>query len=364
MRIAHAFLAASLPLTLALAQPALAESTKTLHLEMDPGSGFAVENLAGTMTIGPGNGSKVAATATVHAEDDSLMDSVRFEQVRGKNGRPTMRVVYPVGEHSTFRYTGGGSDGGSFLGRLFGGNSSTSTTYDGERVKVSSNRGVLLYADVEVRLPSGGVDGFFRNVMGKVLARDVEGTLSFDSGSGDIAIENVSGMISADTGSGEVKAERINGSFKGDTGSGDIHVVDFHGEAINCDTGSGDVRIESARARLIEADTGSGDIRVEDSETREFEADTGSGDVYLETEGSLLENVSADTGSGDVVLVLGPDASFEARGDIGSGDIISHYSDAEAIVHRREVIGYRRGDARTRIRVDTGSGDFVIKPGR
>lgn len=30
---------------------------------------------------------------------------------------------------------------------------------------------------------------------------------------------------------------------------------------------------------------------------------------------------------------------------------------------RREVVGYRRGDGRTRIDVDAGSGDLVIEPG-
>lgn len=361
MRIPHTILALSFPFTLAFTQPALAESTKTLRMEMDAVGAFAVENLAGKMTIVAGRGSQVVATVTVHAEDDSLMNSMRLEQVRNKKGVRTMRVIYPIDQHSTFRYPGDGP-GRSFLGRMFGGNSNTSTRYAGERVKISNSKGVLLYADVEVQLPPGSLSASFRNVVGKLRVQDVGGTLSFDTGSGDIEMENLSGTITANTGSGDVTINRMDGSFNADTGSGDIHVRDLRGDTIECDTGSGDVRIESARTSLIQADTGSGDIRVEHSETVEFEANTGSGDVYLETEGSLLERVSADTGSGDVILVLGPDASFEARGDIGSGDIISHYSDAQAIVHRREVIGYRRGDAHTRIDVDTGSGDLVLKP--
>ena len=40
-----------------------------------------------------------------------------------------------------------------------------------------------------------------------------------------------------------------------------------------------------------------------------------------------------------------------------------HFKDAQPIVRHKEVIGYRRGDARTKIDVDTGSGDLTIEPG-
>jgi hypothetical protein len=40
-----------------------------------------------------------------------------------------------------------------------------------------------------------------------------------------------------------------------------------------------------------------------------------------------------------------------------------HFKDAQPIVRHKEVIGYRRGDARTKIDVDTGSGDLMIEPG-
>jgi putative adhesin len=77
----------------------------------------------------------------------------------------------------------------------------------------------------------------------------------------------------------------------------------------------------------------------------------------------LVVSLKADTGSGDVRLRLGPDASFEVIAEMGSGDIVSRYPDAEPIVRKREVIGYRRGAARTRISVDTGSGNLILEPG-
>ena len=46
-----------------------------------------------------------------------------------------------------------------------------------------------------------------------------------------------------------------------------------------------------------------------------------------------------------------------------NGEGVSHYSDAEPILKDREVVGFRRGEAKTRITVGTGSGDFTIEPG-
>jgi DUF4097 and DUF4098 domain-containing protein YvlB len=72
----------------------------------------------------------------------------------------------------------------------------------------------------------------------------------------------------------------------------------------------------------------------------------------------------ADTGSGDVRLRLPRDASFEVRVDLGGGELKSRFDDSQPILEPREVVGYRRGDARIKIRVETGSGDVVVEPVR
>jgi hypothetical protein len=74
--------------------------------------------------------------------------------------------------------------------------------------------------------------------------------------------------------------------------------------------------------------------------------------------------LSADTGSGSVRLRLAPDAGFEAYADLGSGHIDNGYDDARPILKRSEVVGYRRGDGRIRIDVDTGSGSLTLEPSR
>jgi hypothetical protein len=337
-----------------------AETTRTLRVELsDPSQPFAVENLAGRMTVVAGSGRSVVAIATVHAESAALADSVSFEEVEGKDGRPTLRVRYPLDEYGRIKYSDTGH-GNGFLG-MFGGNSNTSTRYDGYKVKVSSGSGVEIWADVEVQVPSGGIEARFKNVVGRVSAADIDGTLSFDTGSGDINLQRLSGSISADTGSGDVNADNCSGSIDCDTGSGDCRITDFDGDMIKGDVGSGEIIVRSGTAIKIDVDTGSGDIVVEGTEVERFTADTGSGDILLETDSPRLTRIDADTGSGDVTLRLGANASFVAHADQGSGDIVCRFSDAEAIVERREVVGYRRGGEQIRIDVDTGSGDLVIE---
>jgi DUF4097 and DUF4098 domain-containing protein YvlB len=73
----------------------------------------------------------------------------------------------------------------------------------------------------------------------------------------------------------------------------------------------------------------------------------------------------ADTGSGDVEIYGGPDADFRLTADQGSGDLRVGYDDAKLQYEdsrHRKVVGATRGDGRTRIEIDTGSGDAVVAP--
>jgi len=348
----------------ALPVASAAEATRQLRVELsaDPSAAFAVENLAGTMRVIPGAGRTVVAVATVHAETEEAAALLRFEQVSDEDGRPTLRVRYPIDRYGTFRYPGGdGSEIPSWL-RWLGADGSR-LDYDGRRVRVSSNTGILLYADVEVQVPALKGEGTFKNHVGSLHANDVEGTLRFDTGSGDISLEKVRGTLRADTGSGDLKVADAHGTLRCNTGSGDCRIERFDGDLIACNVGSGDITVRTGSAGRIDLDSGSGDVSLRDIDAEEVSTDTGSGDVMIESAGARLRKITTDTGSGDVTLRLGPDASFEARADQGSGDLVNRYADAQPIAEGRMVVGYRRGDGRTRIRVGTGSGDLVIEPG-
>ena len=345
---------------------ASADVTRALKAELsaDPTRPFRVENLAGHMVVRQGTGSKVVVTATVHGEDQKTAALLRLEEVRdSKTGQPTLRMQYPLSDYTTYRYTGNGrsDSAGGFFESLFSGKSTV--TYDGTRVSVSAGSGLALYADLVVEIPRGA-SGTFKNVVGNLEGSGVDGTLRFDSGSGDISLHDVKGEVVADTGSGDVNATSGQGSFKCNTGSGDCTLKAFTGERIDMDTGSGDIDVSGANARFVKADTGSGKVHLDVDDSEEISADTGSGDVSVEARGSKLSRIKADTGSGDVSLKLPRSVGFQLMADVGSGDVTSDFDDATAIMERRKVRGYKRGDLKAKIDVDTGSGDVSVGPGR
>jgi hypothetical protein len=169
-------------LTVCLAAPGLraAEATRSLNLALsgDPARPFAVENLVGSMRVVPGAGDAVVAVAVVHAESEALAGSVRFEQVTGERGIPTLRVRYPVDRYHNYRSPSAKGHGG-FLGFFLDG--SSDLRYDGIRVRVSASSGVLVYADVEVQVPRKAVDARFLNRVGPLVGREVSGKLWFDT---------------------------------------------------------------------------------------------------------------------------------------------------------------------------------------
>lgn len=325
-------------------------------------------NLVGAVKLVPGTGEQVAVRVTVHAagEDDaeteSLLASLEWSRGRDRKGE-RWELTYPVDRYRTLRYPALEADGGGLLGWL---TSSTSTVrYRGERVRVVGSRSgsaPILYADLEISMPTGSslevIDG-----VGAVTGHDLEGTLGLDTSSGEIEIASFVGPLAVDTGSGDVTVRDLHGDADIDTGSGDVRLVDVASDKIVVDTGSGDVRVESGRAARLDLDTGSGDVDVVEVELEELRADTGSGDVTVRGSLAGALRIVADTGSGDVVLRGGPDASFDAELDAGSGDVEVGYRDAELRRDGHEIVGARRGDGRTRISVDTGSGDIAIAPG-
>jgi len=367
VRLDRSLLLASLALSvlaLPAADAAAAEVQRTLEARLAGPDldRFGVENLAGAMRVTGGSGDAVEVVATVHAETQDLADSLRIERVLDEDGRPTLRVRYPLDQHTTFRYPQGGEDGGG--GGIFGlfGGSGSETRYDGRRVRVSASRGLLLYADLEVRVPARVAKARFKNHVGPMTGHGVHGSILFDTGGGAVKLSAVGGDVVADTGSGDVAASELDGSFKCDTGSGDCEISGFHGDRLVCDTGSGSIRVESAIARRIAVDSGSGDVQLLETDAEELEMDTGSGSLALESAGRRLSRVKADTGSGNVTLRLPRDSGFEVVADLGSGNIVNRYADAEPVVRQRELVGYRRGDGRIRIAVDTGSGNLVLEP--
>jgi hypothetical protein len=374
-------------LALLAALPALAaERTRTFTESFPTGSRVRLANLAGEVEIVPGSGGAIEVEVRVHAEGrndaetERLLAGMRFVDASDRDGRPEKALAYPVDDYDGFYYPRLlGRDPG-FLERLFAGLSQTQTRYRGERVAVYGGRGTpVLYADLTVRLPADA-DLVLRNLVGEVTGGKLAGRLRVDTGSGDVRIAAFAGDLEVDTGSGEVELGSVEGSLLADTGSGGIQVANLVGSGVldtgsgrvrvekvdsdrlEIDTGSGGISVANGRVGTLLADTGSGGIDVRRVEIERFVGDTGSGGVTLESSLLGAREVTIDTGSGSVDILASRDASFDLHAERGSGGLYVGYDDATLEKQGKELVGARRGDGATVIRVDTGSGSVEIRP--
>ncbi len=346
-------------------------------------------NLAGHVELVRGDGKDVVVEATVHAEASSaaetqqLLDGMKWVRSRDAKGRDEWALAYPVEKYKSYCYPEDHNTGATgFVLSLFDG-SHTATIYRGEKVRVYSETrsGVpTLYADLRIALPAGSHVAV-RNAVGRINGSGtLEGTLSLDTGSGKVTLASYSGRLTVDTGSGNVVIGAVKGETKIDTGSGDVVVHNMVGSGlldtgsgnvtveslaaskITLDTGSGNVTVKGGYAGQVIADTGSGNVKLLGVEVEELLADTGSGDVLLRSSLAQARKLVAKTGSGNVRIEASPAATFNVDSDQGSGELRVRYKDAVLRRSGHKVIGAKRGDGRTAIHVETGSGDCTIGP--
>ena len=379
--------AAVLMLAAGLAPAAFAApQTRAFRQAFPTGGTIRLANLAGRAELVRGQGKEVVIEATVHAdaggETQKLLQGMKWVKSRDREGHEEWALSYPVEKHRAFVYPRKNTEDSAPAFLSFLDMSQTSTTYRGEKVKVYSRPhggAPTLYADLRISLPAGS-DVVFRNAIGVVRGGDLEGKLSVKTGSGDVQIASYAGRLtvdtgsgdvvvgaargetSVDTGSGDVVVKRLIGNGSMDTGSGDVVVENVSAGKLAVDTGSGDVTVREGTAAHVLAETGSGSVRVVRVELEELDADTGSGDVVLQASLAKAKRVTAETGSGDVEIKGGPDASFDISSTHGSGELQVNYADATLRKSGKKVVGAKRGNGQTVIRVATGSGDCVISP--
>jgi hypothetical protein len=293
-----------------------AEATRSFQQPFPAAGEVRLGNLAGHVDLVRGQGTGVVVEATVHAdfgnaaETQRLLQGMKWVKSQDKKGREEWVLSYPVEKYRSFTYPISNEDSGipSWLSFLSLG-SNTNTTYRGERVRIYTLKGSsapTLYADLRITLPAGA-NVAVRNAVGKVRGGDLEGTLSID-------------------------------------------------------TGSGDVQVQDGEAGRVIAKTGSGGVQVLSVELEDLTAETGSGNVTVRSSLARTKRLSAETGSGDVDISAGPNASFDVVSDQGSGDLNVHYADAVLRKSGHKVVGAKRGDGRTAIHIETGSGDATIRP--
>ncbi len=345
---------------LAAAAPARAEVTRTLRAEIPDATraAFGVENLVGAMRITAGAGDATTVTATVHAENGALADEVRLDRVAGDGGAALISVRYPAGVRSLL-YPESNDDSGWLLDLFSVGEK---RRYRGEAFRVSRSHGQLLYVDLDVRVPARITAGTFRNLVGRLEASGVEGTLAFDVESADLRLEHLGGTIGVRGSSGDMTASEISGDWKSELTSGDSKLRRFRVGGLTVRTTSGDIDAEGVEAARLEIRSTSGDSTIEDADVQDLEARTTSGNVDLEQRTPRLARVEIEATSGDVRLRLPRDASFRAEANLGSGDLTVGYDDATVLERHDKPTGCRRGTGGAQIHVRTTSGNLAIEP--
>jgi len=356
------------------------EQALKAEIAVPPGGSFEIRNMAGRIRVLPVDREEIEVVATVHATSPEMAARIRLEQSEGEDGARILTVKYPLDEYANYLYPGEDLEQAEWL-KLLGAGTSMGTTYDGERVKVSTTSGLLLYADLEIRLPVREIRGKITNLVGDVIGENLEGDLTFETASGAVRIDGARGRIEATASYGDLRISGVAGSFKGKTSRGNIGLEDFRGDEIDCASSYGDIEVRGLEAEQVTANTSAGSIRIDGKKARVIRAKTSRGDIsasadlievfdvgnaagriQLSTPGRHLSLVDAGTSIGDVELALGKDAGFDLRMDMPEDRVRIAYDGVEKVVEQDRLVGYRRGDGKTKIKLDIRNGVLLLHP--
>ena len=163
--------------------------------------------------------------------------------------------------------------------------------------------------------------------------------LNLRSGAGEVEVNHVGRFLAAVSGSGSVRAHGVHGTVTLESGSGDIEVQEEAPGDVKAKTGSGSIRINGF----------SGGLNLR----------TGSGD--LEANGRLTAAARLSSGSGSVRMNLQPDARFNLEASTGSGSIRVHFPNApqQTDDSRHQISGAVNGGGPL-LEAHSGSGDIEI----
>ena len=328
------------------------------------GGDAAIYNLAGTVTVEPGQGS-VSVQVTRGGSDAAKLSIERGEI----DDRATLRVRYPAdrivyaglerGSSTELRVREDGTFGdGDRHGDRHEDHARHDDWDDGHRVRISgAGDGLAAHADLRVQLPAGQDLAIYLAV-GKVSVSNVNGRLRVDAHSAPITATGAKGELMLDVGSGSVTATGIEGALVVDTGSGPVEVSRFKGSELTVDTGSGEVTATDVQANRLVIETGSGDIQVSGATAPDVVLETGSGGVTADLRSQLAE-LQVETGSGDIAITAPGSLGAEVEIETSSGDIETDFP-LQVTRHSRDHLVGRIGDGKGRIAIETGSGNIRL----
>ncbi len=339
---------------LALACPATLAGQQVERFTLS-GDSVAIYNLAGQVTVEPGQGS--VSVQVTRGGSGAARLKVAQDEI---DDRETLRILYPE-DHIVYRALDRGSstqlrvrDDGTFGD----GNHDWHGSDWGRRVRISgSGSGVEAHADLQVKLPPGRSLEIYLAV-GKVSLTNLNGRLSVDAHSAPVSASGITGDLTIDVGSGSVQVTQVEGNLSVDTGSGMVEVSKFKGNTLSVDTGSGDVTGTGMQASEISIDTGSGDIRLSGLTAPRLNFETGSGAVTADLRGPI-RSLNVETGSGDVAIAAPASLGAEVEIETSSGDVETDFP-LQVTRHASDHLVGKIGDGQGRIAIETGSGEVRL----
>jgi len=341
-----------------------AEVSKEIELSLNSSEDLIfIQNLAGQIQVSPSSDNQihirglVVANANNKNKANELLDTIQFDTEKTRN-QTVISIEYPISDYTGFIYNPNNK-------KPTWGNSSSTSRYMGEKVKVASKpKGLLtnwaeVYTDLSIELPADQYSKI-KLIKGGIQAQDLNNDVALDTSSGKISITDSQGKLNADSGSGSITINDFTGLIKADTGSGGINISDAKGD-VDADTGSGSIKINQV-AGAVKADTGSGSVVIEDYLGGELlEIDTGSGSVRVYGDLGKLNKLDIDTGSGSVKLVSTHAPSLDIDIGTGSGRVNVDLPNLNVRKDKNRKFLATAGDGKGKASIGTGSGSVSFR---
>ena len=340
----------------------------------DSGS-LQLTNLIGAVEIEGHDGSGFVVEVTVSGAD-AEEGVIEFRPTEGD--RAELVIGFPVEDERTYVYPELGRNSRTTFNPGRGDRGIWDVFGRGKIEVRGSGRGMELWADVRVKVPSGAEFIVFNGVgaieaadlaahleinvrSGSAYVRDVVGDVAVDTGSGHVEIDTVEGDLMVDTGSGHVEVLGLSGARASiDTGSGHVVMRDVTVPRIAVDTGSGHVEMERVTCDEVEVDTGSGHVELDELAAKSTAVDTGSGRVRVELVEMGDGDYDIDTGSGSITFLMPENASARIEAETNSGGIDVDVAGADIQRQKRDHVRLEVGDGAADVRLDAGSGGIRI----
>jgi DUF4097 and DUF4098 domain-containing protein YvlB len=191
-------------------------------------------------------------------------------------------------------------------------------------------------------------------------------SLNLHSISGDVRVTAVKGSVRIETISGDTTVTDADQLDTVKAVSGDVTITRGAGSDVRASTINGDLTLRNVKAKSLDASSISGDVKLNDVTTERTGVKTISGNVEYDgplSRGGRYEFVAH---SGDVRITMAPGAGAEINAETFSGDIQSPLPAAEKAVsekpgrHMGEHVHGTIGDGSALLSVKTFSGDVTI----